>query len=228
MQDYHKAGLNADSALNLYSTLLDYNIADAGSDAPFAQFNDEVIFDSQAGYPDALYQPDAKIDSVLFNLYQENDIRKQAFFIDNEDGTYSFKGNYTGKADDPTIFTGVATDELYITRAECYARQGDSAKALADVNRLLSKRIRDTSFVPYSLPVPGGLLPLILTERRKELLFRALRWTDLRRLNQEPEFRDTLYRFIDGKRYQLLPGSNRYTLQIDRNTINISGIKQNP
>ncbi len=69
---------------------------------------------------------------------------------------------------------------------------------------------------------------LILTERRKELLFRALRWTDLRRLNKEAEFRDTLYRFINGKKYQLLPGSDRYTLQIDRNTISISGIQQNP
>ena len=130
--------------------------------------------------------------------------------------------------DDPTLFTGIATDELYLTRAECYVRQGDSSKALDDLNTLMSKRIKKADFSPYSLPVPDGLLKLILTERRKELLFRALRWTDLRRLNKEAEFRDTLYRFINGKKYELLPGSDRYTLQIDRNSIDISGLQQNP
>jgi starch-binding outer membrane protein, SusD/RagB family len=228
MQDYKVAGLYADSALKLYNTLLDYNTVDASSDAPFPQFNDEVIFDSQANYPDALYQPDAKVDSVLFNWYQGNDLRKQCFFTSIGDGSYFFKGNYTGKANNPTMFTGIATDELYLTRAESYARQGDSSKALDDLNTLMSKRINKTDFVPYSLPIENGLLRLILTERRKELLFRALRWTDLRRLNEEAQFRDTLYRFMNGKTYELLPGSNRYTLQIDRNSINISGLIQNP
>jgi hypothetical protein len=227
MQDYKAAGLYADSSLMLYNTLIDYNLVDASSDAPFAQFNDEVIFDSQANYPDALYQPDARIDSVLFDSYQANDIRKQCFFTSIGDGSYFFKGNYTGKADDPTMFTGIATDELYLTRAECYARLGDSSKALDDLNTVMSKRINKTGFIPYSLPIQDGLLRLILTERRKELLFRAVRWTDLRRLNKEAEFRDTIYRFINGKKYELLPGSDRYTLQIDRNTITISGITQN-
>ena len=228
MQDYPTAGLYADSALKIYNTLIDYNLVNASGDAPFDQFNDEVIFDSQANYPDALYQPDARIDSFLFDSYAEDDTRKQCFFTAIGDGSYFFKGNYTGKVGDPTLFTGIATDELYLTRAECYARQGDSSQAVNDLDKLMSRRIIDTAFIPYSIPVRGGLLRLILTERRKELLFRALRWTDLRRLNKEAAFKDTLYRFINGTRYELLPGSDRYTLQIDRNTINISGVAQNP
>ncbi len=160
MQDYKAAGLYADSALKLYSILIDYNLVDASRDAPFAQFNDEVIFDSQANYPDALYQPDAKVDSVLFDSYETNDIRKQCFFTSIGDGSYYFKGNYTGKAEDPTLFTGIATDELYLTRAECYARQGDSSKALDDFNTVMSKRIRKTDFIPYSLPIHDGLLQI--------------------------------------------------------------------
>ncbi len=228
MQEYKEAAKYADSSLRLHPNLLDYNLLNVSSDAPFAQFNEEVIFDSQAGYPDALYQPGAKIDSNLYKSYQDNDIRKKIFFTSIGDGTYFFKGNYTGKADDPTIFTGIATDELYLTSAECYARQGDSSKALDNLNTLLSKRIKNDEFTPYSLPIPGGLLRLILNERRKELLFRALRWTDLRRLNKETEFRVTLYRFINGKKYELNPESNRYTLQIDRNSTHLSGIAQNP
>ena len=227
-QDYRQAGLYADSCLNLYNTLIDYNSIDSASDAPFSQFNDEDIYDTQAAYPSALYQGNAKVDSVLYNSFSDNDIRKEAFFSSNGDGTYFFKGNYTGKVDDPTMFTGIATDEMYITRAECLTRQGDSSNALNDLNTLLGNRFTKGTFEPYTLPVPEGLLKLILNERRKELMFRELRWTDLRRLNKEPAFADTLYRFINGQKYQLLPGSLRYTLQIDKRTIDISGIQQNP
>lgn len=228
MQEYNEAGLYADSCLQNYDSLIDYNSIDTTSDAPFIQFNAEDIYDTQAAYPSALDQGNAKVDSLLFESYNDDDIRKQAFFSPNGDGTYYFKGNYTGKPNDPTMFTGIATDEMYVTRAECLARQGDSLNALKDINTLLEHRIKNQNFVPYSLPVEGGLLKLILTERRKELLFRELRWTDLRRLNKEPEFMDTLYRYINGKEYQLLPGSDRYTLQIDKRSVEISGIQQNP
>jgi starch-binding outer membrane protein, SusD/RagB family len=228
MQDYKEAGIYADSCLKLYSNLIDYNTVDTGSDAPFAQFNEEDIYDTQAGYPSALDHGIAKVDSVLYKSYADNDIRKEAFFSPNGDGTYYFKGNYTGKPDDPTMFTGIATDEMFLTRAECFARQADSLNALKDLNVLLSNRMTEGRFIPYSLPVEGGLLKLILNERRKELPFRELRWTDLRRLNKEPQFKDTLYRYINGKQYILLPGSDRYTLQIDKRSIQISGIEQNP
>jgi starch-binding outer membrane protein, SusD/RagB family len=228
MQKYKEAGLYADSCLQIYNTLIDYNTIDTSSDAPFTQFNAEDIYDTQAAYPSALYQGNAKVDSVLYKSYSDNDIRKAAFFSTNGDGTYYFKGNYTGKANDPTMFTGIATDEMFLTRAECLARQGDSSNALKDLNFLLSDRIKGGTFIPYSLPVEGGLLKLILHERRKELPFRELRWTDLRRLNKEQEFKDTLYRYINGKEYILLPESMRYTLQIDKRSIQISGIEQNP
>lgn len=228
MQQYQKAGLYADSCLKLYNTLIDYNSVDATSNAPFAEFNAEDIYDTQTLYPSIFSQRRAKIDSTLYTSYLDNDIRKQAFFTSNGDGTFYFKGNYTGKVFNPTMFTGIATDEIYLTRAECYARKGDSVKAIQDLNRLMSHRIKSVEFVPKTTPIAGGLLKLILRERRKELLYRGLRWTDLRRLNKEPEFADTLYRFINGQQYQLLPSSNRYTLQIGRRTIQISGIHQNP
>lgn len=227
MQLYSKAGSYADSCLKLYNALTDYNSIAATNNAPFAQFNEEVIYDTQAAYPNGLYQGNAKVDSSLYNSYDTVDIRKQAYFSPNGDGTFFFKGNYTGKAFNPTMFTGIATDEMYLNRAECSVREGDSVKAIDDLNWLLRNRIKTADFVPYAIPVSGGLLKLILNERRKELLYRGLRWTDLRRLNKEPELADTLYRILNGQEYQLLPGSERYTLLIDRSTIDISGIDQN-
>src|SRR6185312_3051329 len=118
MQDYKDAGIYADSCLQGYSTLIDYNTVDTTSDAPFGQFNAEDIYDTQAAYPSGLDHSIAKVDSVLYKSYAENDVRKHAFFSSNGDGTYYFKGNYTGKPNDPTMFTGIATDEMFLTRAE--------------------------------------------------------------------------------------------------------------
>lgn len=228
MQDYQKAGKYADSCLNLYHELIDYNSVDSSSQAPFEQFNLEDIYDIQSISPNSLQQSKAKVDSTLYKSYANNDIRKYAFFQSNGDGTFHFKGNYTGKPGNHTMFTGIATDEMFLNRAECFARQGDSSAALNDLNNLLRHRYVKGTFKQYSSPVSGGLIKLILKERRKELLFRGLRWTDLRRLNKESEYADTLYRFINGKEYELLPGSDRYTIQIDRRSVELSGLIQNP
>lgn len=228
MQLYEAAGRYADSALVLYNNLIDYNSVNTLAAAPFGQFNEEVIFDSEVGSTNIFNHSRAKVDTNLYRSYSGSDIRKEAFFVANPDNSHYFKGNYTGKPNNPTMFSGIATDELYLTRAECLARQGDSVKALLDLNTLLKNRINNIAFVPYSLPLDGGLMKLILQERRKELLYRTLRWTDLRRLNKEPMYADTLYRYINGAEYKLLPNSNRYTILIDRNTIRLSGIDQNP
>lgn len=228
MQEYDLAGKYADSALDLYNTLLDYNSVNTQFSAPFEQFNEEVIYDSEVNYPNIFNQSKAKVDTNLYRSYALNDIRKIAFFAPNPNGGFYFKGNYTGKPNNPTMFSGIATNELYLTSAECRARYGDSSGALNDLNLLLEKRMENGTYIPYSLPVEGGLLKLIFIERRKELLYRTLRWTDLRRLNKEPRFADTLYRQINGKTYSLLPNSDRYTILIDKATIRLSHIQQNP
>ncbi|HVV04491.1 MAG TPA: hypothetical protein VHC96_09735, partial [Puia sp.] len=49
--------------------------------------------------------------------------------------------------------------------------------------------------------------------RRKELAFRGLRWSDLRRLNKE-EHGDTIYHGLNGQVHRLSPGSPNYVLPI--------------
>lgn len=227
MRDYENAGLYADSALQLYNVLMDYNNIDATAFVPFSQFNDEVIYDAATMGSVMMIQSRAKVDTVLYAMYDDNDLRKTSYFRLYNDGSHSFKGNYTGRSS-ASLFTGIATDELYLTRAECAARKGEIASALNDLNTLLANRWQEGSFVPLSSTNPEDILDTILVERRKELLFRTLRWTDLRRLNLEPEHAQTIYRFIDGKKYSLPPGSPRYTFQIDRISINLSGMPQNP
>ncbi|MBN8856731.1 MAG: RagB/SusD family nutrient uptake outer membrane protein, partial [Sphingobacteriales bacterium] len=71
-------------------------------------------------------------------------------------------------------------------------------------------------------------LDTILVERRKELPFRGVRWTDLRRLNLEGRT-ITLTRVLNGTTYQLPPNSKLYTLPIPPDVIIFNpNMKQNP
>ena len=227
MRNYRQSGLYADSCLALYHTLLDYNTLSTAAAIPFAQFNAEVIYDARSLPPATLQQSRAKIDTTLYRSYANNDLRKTLFYQANTDGSLAYKGNYSGTTA-ATLFTGIATDEVLLNKAECAARNGDIPTAQQSLNTLLAKRWKNGTYLPVTESDPKKLLQIILTERRKELVFRSLRWTDLRRLNKELETAQTLYRNINGQTSKLESGAIRYTYQLDQNAVRIGGLEQNP
>lgn len=232
MQDYEKAGIYADSCLFIYNLLMDYNndanINPSSTTAPFARWNKEVIFDASSLPATSLARTRAIIDTTLYAMYQNNDLRKNLFFQKNTSNAgYNFKGNYTGLTT-AALFLGIATDEMLLNRAECYARTGNTDLALQDINTLLSKRWITGMFKPVNVANHDSLINTILEERRKELVFRGLRWTDLRRLNEETKYQTTLKRAINGTGYTLLPNSDRYTFLLPQQAIDIGGLQQNP
>ena len=224
MRDYARAGAYADSCLQLYNRLMDYNELDTLADAPVPRFNDEVIFEMISQNARALLPAVCKVDTLLYNTYAENDLRKLIYFTGN-----SFKGDYAGMgADNGYIFAGIVTDEMYLVRAESRARAGNATQAMNDLNALLVTRWRQGTFVPLIAADAADALKQILRERRKELLFRSARWADLRRLQYETAFAVTPQRILNGKAYTLPPNSPRYVLQIPGNVVSITGIEQNP
>ncbi|WP_316748650.1 RagB/SusD family nutrient uptake outer membrane protein [Pedobacter gandavensis] len=231
MGDYINAGTNADACLKQYSTLLDYNNLNANATYPIAKFNKEVIFESSsAGGADLIQlKSNAIVNSDLYLSYSQNDLRKTIFFVLNPaDQSYSFKGSYDG-ANPANPFTGIATDEIYLIRAECFARAGRTEDALTDLNILLATRwIKTAPYPKYATTDASVALGYVLLERRKELIQRGLRWSDLRRLNKDPKFAITLSRTIDGQTYTLPPNDLRYVLLIPTDAIIRSGIAQNP
>lgn len=227
MRDYRRANLYADSCLELYKPLLDYNTVNANAAIPFMPLNDEIIFDARTNANAFLGPTYAKIDSVLYKSYDNNDLRKLIFFKKNSDGSISFKGQYTGNSG-TNLFCGLATDEIYLTKAECCAREGDRTKALLFLDSVLIKRYKTGQFAQSIAPDAQAALTLILNERRKELVFRTIRWMDLRRLNFEDSFKKSLVRYINGQVFTLEPNSLRYVLLIPDATIKLSGLVQNP
>ena len=226
MRNYDSAYKYADQTLKIQSDLLDYNSSDVnpGSYVPFAPFNKEIIFYStQSGdYSPKLYFY-ASVDTVLYSSYEDNDLRKTVFFFSNN-GYYGFKGDYGAALYPP--YSGISTDEMFLVRAECLARQGNVAMAMNDLNTLLVKRYKTGTFVPLSVSNNEEALKEILLERRKELLMRGLRWIDIKRLNKE-NYQIIPERKIANQTYMLLPNSSYYALPLPDDIIRITGMHQN-
>lgn len=229
MGEYELAEQNASASLAINGQLVDFNDVDPKASLTFPnapnQANKEVIFYGRMNFYLFFFTPYYQVDPVLYQSYDSTDLRKQCYYDTLADGAVWYKGSYAGSFG---FFSGLATDELYLIRAECRARLGNTDLALADLNTLLEKRYRKGTFEPIRANDSGQALRIIIAERKKELVARGIRWADLRRLNQEKEFETMIRRTIDGKDYVLAPGSPKYTFPIPENEISASGIQQNP
>jgi len=221
MENYPEALKYARAALEIQKNLLDFNILDSTADYPFPKMNDEVIFHSTL-YPFSSILNSHHIDETLYESYQENDLRQDLLFW-NDGDRKAFRGSYDGSSGQ---FNGIATDEMYLIVAECEARANNSQESLEALNTLLATRWVQGTF--ESIELEEDLLDIILSERRKSLLFRGVRWMDLRRLNNDGDRVITLTRTVNGSVYTLPPNDNRYVFPIPDDAINASGMAQNP
>jgi len=230
MGDYNEALNFAQQCLSKYNKLIDYNGVDTLSLTPFSYSTEEIIFFS---YQQTTYstttgygtnQTSIGVNPELLALYKTNDLRFPVFFIKNSLGNYNVRRGYVGGGLYP--FTGLATDEILLIKAECLARANRTVEALEVLNSLLIHRFKEGLFIPVTADSAEEALGKILIERRKELVWRALRWSDLKRLNRDG-FNVTLQRSLDGETYTLLPNSPLYVFPIPEDEIALSGIKQN-
>jgi tetratricopeptide (TPR) repeat protein len=228
MGKYPEALQWADEALAISNTLMDFNDPQYQF-GPYPTYNPETIFFSMMVYSpiSPMLGGIGSVDPNLLALYTLNDRRLTAFFADF--GKIMFLGNYAGDFGYVFHFSGLATDEMFLIRAECLARAGQTALAMEAVNALYEKRWNtDTgAFVPYTAATADEALSIVLLERRKELCFRGLTWSDLRRLNQDPDLAVTLERVVNGVTYTLPPNNERYVYPIPDNEIRLSGVPQN-
>ncbi|NHA03280.1 RagB/SusD family nutrient uptake outer membrane protein [Mucilaginibacter sp. HC2] len=226
-RNYNEALLYADSSLQLSSKLLDFNQLATSNNSPIPRFSAEVIYHHQLGSYSAFNNSSPKliVDSILYKSYNSNDLRKVVYFK-TVSGIVTSKGSYSG--DPSSLFGGITTSEMYLTRAECFARANNVAMAMQDLNTLLKSRWVTGTFVPYTAGNSTDALSQILAERRKELVFRGLRWEDLKRLNKDAATAVTLTRVFNGQTYSLPPNSNLYVFPIPPDEIALSGLQQNP
>lgn len=182
-------------------------------------------------------RPEYVVDFSLFQLYQDNDIRKSAYIeTSNFAGkTFNNIAKYFGRpgGDANVIDTKlIRWAEVYLTRAEAYAATGQDALALADLDVVRSQRYQGFT----SMGETGqALMDAIDLERRLELAFEGFRWSDLKRKAlpvQRSDFGDE----ADGSGLQvpenartLEADDNRFQLPIPQDELNTNpNMNQNP
>lgn len=232
MGDYTQARENADRCLQITNKLINFNTLSFAANFTFPVHganNAEVIFMNSA-YIFSINSSSAtgtslfNADSGLFKSYTTGDLRFNAYWA--KSGTRNiFKGSYKGTA---AYFTGLATDEVYLNRAECLARENKLAEALADLNKLRQNRFTPAAYAPLASNDAQQVLDWVITERRIELVCRGTRWDDLRRLNKEPRYATTIVRQLGAKRYELKPGDLKWTWPLPVEAISNGGYQQNP
>lgn len=223
MGDYANALSHANASLQSKSELLDYNgVVPVGSltfPNPIVNPHPEILFLQRLNFGIGNNAAFSLVED-FYDSYSEHDLRKALFY----DAERKFIGTYSGHA---LAFSGLATDEVYLIKAECEARlNSETTAALATLNTLLDHRYADGSDYEVSTNNADELLAVILEERRKELVTRT-RWADLRRLNPDSRFAVTLTRTYQGQTYTLPPNSSRYVFAIPDDEISWSGIGQN-
>jgi tetratricopeptide (TPR) repeat protein len=220
MRIYDSASHYASLALEISDSLIDFKGLSANSAKPIIEFNTETIFYTDMyTYVSTLGR--GLIDTTLYSSYHDDDLRKVIYFRVNGN-YYSFKGSYSITG----FFSGLATDEIFLIQAECLARQGNTSGALASLNKLLKTRW-NTKFTPLQAESSQEALVLILKERRKELIFRGLRWIDIKRLNKEGSGID-LKRYINSTEFILKANDDYFALPLPTDIIQQTSMPQNP
>jgi len=143
-------------------------------------------------YPDFTKNADGTLNNfdlrrtLKFNavaLNRKMTTKTVTFLFNFYNNRYKTDSNLGGTA----CHNPVATPEMYLTRAECNARDGKLQEALNDVNAICVKRYKTGTFTDLT-PADfqnnkDKVLDRVLLERRRELYGKDMRLFDLKRLN---------------------------------------------
>jgi hypothetical protein len=229
-RDFTKAGLYADSALQIKNTLLDLNAYAAAPTTYPSKVNDpeNILSKTVTSAPSTL-----PFSNELMNLFdQTNDLRYTLFTKAGADipaSNFTNRGYYKHRLVNQGIYVGPKVPEIMLIKAECEARAGNTAAAVTILNNLRKKRLLTAGYTDLTAADAQTALQLVITERRKELMGTGARWFDQRRLQKDNGFIATVSRPFKGVTYTLAPGSNEYTFAIaDKYILLNPEIEQNP
>jgi tetratricopeptide (TPR) repeat protein len=221
MGQYQLSLENAEKALQMQNGLIDLKTFTSGYSYPVLIQNPEVIFSKTL----LLTYNGAPLATELLNSFESNDLRYNYYTIAGN----TFRPIYTGRGFGIATYSytnginiGVSVPEMYLIAAECYARAGQTQKAVDYLNILRAKRFKANTTYEVSAATSTEALNLVLTERQKEFIGRGFRWFDQRRLNLDPAFQKTYTRTFKGNTFTLAPNSDGYVFPIHQNYIDLN------
>ncbi|WP_437921836.1 RagB/SusD family nutrient uptake outer membrane protein [Sphingobacterium sp. LRF_L2] len=236
MNRYTEAAAAADQALALKSDLIDLTTLTELTSTNYPQrvFNSEILLSKVPINGVTAYTTTAlRLSDDLLSLFNTNDQRYNLFTVpgsiisswDVYEGRYYYLDYIMNEGRN----VGPTVPEMLLIKAEVEARNNQPAAAMALVNQLRAKRILPNGNVNLTAGTADEALIKVIQERRREFMFRMLRWWDMRRLKDDTRFQKTYTRTFGGKTTTLAPNSNRYVFPIASYEINLSPeIVQNP
>lgn len=211
MGKWEEAYNAAESVLNGKNTLEDFNAETYN--LPNNYKSVENITALERGMS-SNYTQAAVLSEALSSLYEEGDLRPDAFFKAPDKNGYRFSQK-SGKDDFRCSFR---VGEMYLNAAEAAVQWDKLPQARTRLLELMQNRYTPDAYAAKATAVnamnKGNLIKEILNERARELAFEGHRWFDLRRTT-----RPRIEKVLDGETYVLEQDDQRYTIQIPREAI---------
>lgn len=239
MGEYSKALTNANEALKVNKTLIDYtqykNIDGVQWGRIVLASNPSSIFPDQSKSPENIYTRIFRNSNNMFwalcaskdllDTFAEDlsdgteDMRLKLFFCDGKmdgGGGFQYFPGFMMYAAYVNVCCGFSTPEIYLIAAECEARVGTVANALSHLNTLRDMRVSNNVHYTNSPELSKAeVLKMTIDERRREFAFNGItRLIDLKRLNREAWFAKTIVHSADGETWELPANDPRYILPI--------------
>ncbi|BAV10085.1 SusD family protein [Filimonas lacunae] len=234
MEEYAEAKKCCDSVLMYKNSLLNFTDPSISLSVTYrfptyTKGNPEILYYAE-GAANAIASPGTTVnksyvDTVLYNSYSDNDLRKTLFYTYLQPQKARIIGTYTGGRNQ---FAGLGINEVFFMRAECNVRLNNLTDGLKDMNDVLRNRYKPGTYVDYVTSNADSALATVLMERRKEFPSTGqIRWEDLKRLNNDSRFAKKLTRVFEGKSYSLEPGDINYVYPFNNNILQQEGLIQN-
>ncbi|GIM49935.1 RagB/SusD family nutrient uptake outer membrane protein [Capnocytophaga stomatis] len=203
--DYEKSLEYANKAIDFNGTLQSYlnsTRETIGDEYRLGQYSMRY-FGGTAGYQGGLS------DDLKSVLSTTNDSRYYSFYRPHPNyGEFKITYKINPNA-------GASIGEMYVTRAECYARLGKKDLAITDLNTLRAKRLKEhTPLQEADFNTDKELIKFCLEERRRETFMSHLRLLDIKRMNLEPDYAITITKQFQGETYTAEPNSGKLVLPI--------------
>ncbi len=226
MKRYETAVENADKALSIKNTLVNFNKEEdfTWSDIPDAQDSQENLLALQVQtivkLPSNLY-----VSEHLLNLYDQSDVRGYIYYYKEKEEDENMKilklSSYIESYSYVHESSFFRVGELYLNKAEALLYMGsisESKTVLLELikNRYNTANINDKINVIKTMDKEAYIAELF-AERERELAFEGHRWFDLRRTTQKE-----IHHVYEGKDYILHENDSRYTLPFPKEAILIN------
>lgn len=120
-------------------------------------------------------------------------------------------------------WSGVATPEVYLIKAECQARKGEIVEAMKTLNTVRQSRIHPDYYVAATAADEAEAIEKIRLTKDNELVGSIYPFIDIKRYNAEGKYPRTLTKIFDDQTYTLKPDSHMWTMVFPANAINRPG-----